>query len=98
MITKLAISELTHTKKGTSFQAIWDDEIPGLGVRVSPGGTKTWIFMYRHRGRRRMKKIAPVSVLTLKEARYRAKNYWRYLLNGQDPFPPLITVTLPLDA
>ena len=32
---------------------VWDGRVPGFGLRVAPTGTKTFILVYRHRGRTR---------------------------------------------
>ena len=32
---------------------VWEDGRTGLGVRISPRGRKSWIYMYRFQGKAR---------------------------------------------
>ncbi len=32
---------------------VWEDGRTGFGLRVSPRGRKSWVWLYRHRGRPR---------------------------------------------
>src|SRR4051812_32781217 len=31
----------------------WDESTPGFGIRISPEGRKSWVFLYRFAGRAR---------------------------------------------
>jgi len=31
---------------GKTDQLFWDDDIPGLGLRLRAGGSRTWVFQY----------------------------------------------------
>ena len=35
----------------------WDEGLPGFGMRVSQGGTRTWQVMYRYNGEKRRMKL-----------------------------------------
>ena len=56
---------------------IWDSDIAGFGLRVRPGGSKTFIAQYRAGGGRagqtRRYTIGRVGVLTVDEARLEAR-------------------------
>ena len=52
MPTELAIRKLTP--KGNVRIEIWDDKMPGFGMRVSPRGTKSFVLLYRQDGRARL--------------------------------------------
>jgi hypothetical protein len=42
-------------KPGEKQRDVWDAAVPGLGLRLSPAGTKTWTLKYRvGRHQRRM--------------------------------------------
>lgn len=52
----------------------WDSEVIGLGVRVRPGGTKTFILTYRRGGKLRKHTMGRLQAgYGVKEARERAK-------------------------
>lgn len=64
----------------------WDRTLPGFGVRVSPGGARTFIVRYRlASGRVRWKTIARVGVLSLDEARKRARRDLGVVADDADP-------------
>ena len=51
---------------------LWDDQVRGFGVRVTPKGAKSFILNYRVDGRERRLTIGRVAELTLRVARERA--------------------------
>ena len=48
---------------------VWDDRTPGLGVRVRPGGGKSYVWLQRSGGRSKRTSLGPVSLRTVAEAR-----------------------------
>jgi len=64
---------------------LWDDDIRGLGVRITPHGQKTFILSYRVRGRKRLMKLGPCGVLTVDQARVRARRELGRIVDGEDP-------------
>ena len=56
-----------------------------LYLRVAPGGSKQFVFRYAMNGRLRDMGIGPVKTLTLAEARERAREARKLLLDGIDP-------------
>src|SRR5215471_16676445 len=57
----------------------------GLYLRVADGGSKQWIYRYVTNGRPRDMGIGPVHVLTLAEAREKAREASKLRLEGIDP-------------
>jgi integrase len=57
----------------------------GLVLQISKWRTKAWLFRYERDGRERQMGLGPVSVLTLAEAREKARECRKVLLNGIDP-------------
>ena len=57
-----------------------------LYLRVGPTGSKHWLLRYRHGGKRHDLGLGPFRLLSLAEARQRAREHQRTLrLDGQDP-------------
>jgi integrase len=64
-----------------------DSDTPGLVLRVTPRGTKTWSFMYRRPGdqRRRRVTLEQFPIMGLKEARAVAAGHKEKIAAGADP-------------
>ena len=63
----------------------WDTEVPLLGVRITPRGTKTFTQLYRINGRNRRINFGRYPIIGLAEAREKARNVLRAVSNGVDP-------------
>jgi hypothetical protein len=50
----------------------WDADHPGFGLRVSAGGRKAWVAMYRHGNVKRRLTLGTYPALSLAEAREKA--------------------------
>jgi len=57
----------------------------GLYLKVSPSGTKSWVFRYWSGGRRHALGLGPYHTVTLAEAREKAREQRRLRLDGHDP-------------
>jgi integrase len=81
--------KLTDSKvkalRGRKNRYIEWDESSGLGVRVSPPGRKSFVFMYRYDGRARMMTLGPYPKLSLSEARTKAAKAREEVSKGNDP-------------
>ena len=67
---------------------VWDDEIPGFGVRVLPSGRKSYVVQYKVGGRggeTRRKSLGLHGVLTAEEARSEGKRWLADRAKGKDP-------------
>lgn len=64
---------------------IWDDDIPGLGLRVLPSGRKGYVVQYRAGRRSRRMSLGPSTVVTCEQARTRAIGIIAAARNGEDP-------------
>ena len=51
---------------------LWDDQVRGLGLRVTPKGAKSYVLNYRTGGRERRATLARASEISLREIRERA--------------------------
>ena len=57
----------------------------GAYLQIATGGTKSWLFRYKRDGKARHMGLGPYSLLTLAEAREKARQARRALLEGIDP-------------
>lgn len=64
---------------------IWDKLVPGLGLRIYPSGKKAFVLRYRLEKRRHIVVLAPLGVLSVEQARTRAREMLLAVLAGHDP-------------
>lgn len=64
---------------------VWDEELPGFGLRVMPTGRKTFHMQYRAGGRTRRVKIGVFGMVTADEARTEARKLGGAVAKGEDP-------------
>ena len=65
---------------------LWDARVKGLGLKVQPGGTKSFVLDYRAGGRQRRVSLARCSEITLADARARAGRELAAIRDGEpDP-------------
>lgn len=88
MVTKPRISKriVDSLPLKSERYTVWDRDIKGFGIRVSPEGTKTYMVRYRTiGGADRLLTLAPHGVLTAEEARERARGILAEARTGGDP-------------
>jgi len=81
-LTKRTV-EAAEVKASEYF--LWDDEVPGFGLRVLPSGRKGFVVQYRAGRRPRRISLGPSTVLTCEKARTRAITIIAAVRNGEDP-------------
>jgi integrase len=82
-LTKRVVDAL---KPGSGDLFIWDDDLPGFGLRMKPSGAKSFLCQYRNRnGRSRRVTIGRYGVLTPEEARQEARRLLGDVARGGDP-------------
>jgi integrase len=62
-----------------------DKKVPGLALRVTPNGAKSWTVRYRHRGRLRRLTLGDLEFVGLADARQRARDALHEASKGADP-------------
>jgi integrase len=72
-------------KAKTERYEAWEDGRTGLGVRVSPKGRKTWVFMYRYAGKARRMTLGTYPAIGLAKAHVRHSRAKESLEEGIDP-------------
>jgi len=81
-LTAKFVDSVTPTGRRADY---WDTLVPGLVLRVSEQGAKSWSVLYRHRGRRRRLTLGGLDALTLAQARERARKELNAVSDGKDP-------------
>lgn len=84
-ITKTSV-DAAPTRTADSF--LWDDEVKGFGLKVTPAGVKTYILQYRTGGRgspTRRYSIGRHGAYTPQSARLEAKRLAALVSEGRDP-------------
>ena len=59
-------------KPDTTEYAVWDSEVPGLGVRVRPSGHRSFVWHGRVQGEPVRATVGPAALMTVEDARKRA--------------------------
>jgi hypothetical protein len=88
----LNAKKLAALKSEATRIQIFDDDQPGLAIRISPDGTKSFSVVYRFRGRWRWLTIGKYPTVSLAEARSRTREALRDIERGEDPMAKKVAV------
>ena len=83
MLTELAVRQAT-AKDGKRIE-VWDEKMPGFGVRISPSGVKTFVLMYYVAGNKRRLSLGRYPAISLAKARQKALAALNQIADGRDP-------------
>lgn len=81
--TKTSVENLALPKAGKRL-LVWDSDLPGFGLRVTPSG-KMYVAQARVNGISRRVSLGRHGAITLQEARKRAQKELSAMLEGKDP-------------
>jgi len=84
-LTKTVVESLPPTAQE---QVIWDESLPGFGVRIKPTGVRSYIVQYRNRhtgASKRMTIGQHGPLLTFEQAKRQARALLADAARGQDP-------------
>jgi len=83
---KLTKRVLDEARASDSETILWDESLRGFGVRLQPSGVKSFLVQYRNAGgRSRRLTLGRYGVLTVDEARKRAREVLVAVAKGGDP-------------
>lgn len=84
-MAKLTKRTVDAAEAGAKDYVIWDDELPGFGLRVFTSGKRSYILQYRSAGRSRRFTIGLHGVWTPERARQEANAQLGRIAQGDDP-------------
>jgi integrase len=85
-IQKLTDETVAKTRAPASGRLeLWDEELPGFGLRITHQGRKSWQVMYRVKGRKRRLTLGRYPALPLEVAREAAREALQTVARGDDP-------------
>jgi hypothetical protein len=64
---------------------VYDEDLPGFGVRIRAGGSRKWVVSYRIGRKDRRITLGSIQALDAGKARNRAKEILAQVRLGQDP-------------
>jgi integrase len=70
---------------GKTEIVVFDDDVPGFGLRVRAGGSRMWIFQYRVGGKQRRVSFGSATALSAQDAREKAAKLHAEVKLGRDP-------------
>ena len=85
-LTDRTLKSLKAAAHGKHYDC-WDTIVPGLGVRVSQTGRKTFVLAARYPGSSNptRRAIGPYGAITLADARTEAQDWLKLIEAGKDP-------------
>src|SRR5262249_3893743 len=72
-------------KPGKEETIYFDDDVPGFGIRLREGGSRTWIFQYKIGAKHRRMALGKLSAIDVGKARDNAGKLYAKVRLGQDP-------------
>jgi integrase len=87
-MTSISKRSVDATEAGGKDSYLWDRDLKGFGLKVTPAGRKVYLVQYRlggRKGRTRRVTIGLHGVLTADQARSRAKQLLGEVAAGRDP-------------
>lgn len=81
----LTVKAAAAAKAGSTRRELPDGYLPGLYLVVQPSGAKSWAVRYRHNGRTRKLTLGRYPVLSLADARDKAREALAVADAGDDP-------------
>lgn len=85
-VTKFNVRAIAAIKPPANGRVeYWDSGTPNFGLRISSTGARTWLTMYRVKGRKRRHTLGSYPAMTLADAYEKARVSLNEAANGSDP-------------
>ncbi|WP_068080586.1 tyrosine-type recombinase/integrase [Polycladidibacter stylochi] len=85
-MTKLSKRTIDTLEIKSSDYFVWDETLPGFGIRIMPSGRKSFLIQYRDDSRRtRRKAIGRYGTITVDEAKREARELLAAVTRGENP-------------
>src|SRR5262245_8263083 len=81
----MAAIEGLRLDRGVADKIVFDEDIPGFGIRLRASGARAWIYQYKIGGRTRRLVLGQVSAIKLAKARDTAADLHAKVRLGGDP-------------
>lgn len=86
-LTETVVKNAERDPNGPYIQWLWDEKLTGFGVRLNPGGTKSFIVRYRNADhKQKTRTLGKCDHLKVKQARKKAHEILGEVAMGDDPF------------
>src|SRR5687768_8310655 len=89
---ELNAKKLAALKPESKRVQVFDADQPGLAIRITPDGTKSFSVVYRFQGRWRRLTIGKYPAVSLADARTRTREALRDAERGDDPIARKVAV------
>ncbi len=84
-MAKLSKRSVDQAEPGEADYFVWDDDLPGFGLRVFTTGKRSYVVQYRAKGRTRRFTVGPHGVWTPESARKEARILLGRIAQGDNP-------------
>src|SRR5262245_30163844 len=84
-LTESAVAKLPGKKGKTADLILFDDDLPGFGLRIRDGGSKTFVFQYKIGAQHRRMTVGKYPALSPAQARKTAAKLHAEVRLGNDP-------------
>src|SRR5262245_27796493 len=84
-LTESAVAKLPGKKGKTADLILFDDDLPGFGLRIRDGGSKTFVFQYKIGAQHRRMTLGKYPALNPAQARKTASKLHAEVRLGNDP-------------
>src|SRR5262245_26059908 len=79
------VAKTLQLPEGKTDYTMFDDDLPGFGLRLRAGGSRVWVFQYGRGQQQRKMTLGRVSAIDAAMARKAAQTLYAKVKLGEDP-------------